>query len=156
MTIYLASDHAGFALKNNLREFLTERGYEVEDCGAHEYNESDDYPEYIATAVKYVSEDPLHTRAIILGGSGQGEAMLANRFMNVRAAVYYGCDLAIVRLSREHNNANVLSLGARFLDAPEARVAARVWLETEHNSDTKYARRIQQAEHISRTLRDKK
>lgn len=147
MKIYLATDHAGFELKNELKAHLVERGgYEIEDCGAHTFDEYDDYPDYIAVAAKKVSRAPQQSRAIILGGSGQGEAMLANRFKNVRAAVYYGHDLEIVRLSRQHNDANVLSLGARFLDAYLAKEAVDVWLATAPLAEEKYSRRVKKAE----------
>jgi|GEM_PF-24282 len=140
-TIYFASDHAGFELKNVLLEFVQELGYEVEDCGAYAYDPEDDFTDFIAKAARAVSADPDHTAGIILGGSGQGEAMLANRFHDVRAAVYYGGNERIVTLSREHNDANVLSLGARFLTVAQAKEAVRTWLQTPHASSDKYDRR---------------
>lgn len=147
MSILFASDHAGYALKNTLVAFVRdELGFNVEDLGAHNFSPEDDYPELIAPAALRVVEDPQHTRAIILGGSGQGEAMVANRFAGVRAAVYYGGAPEIVRLSREHNDANILSLGARFLSETDAKAAVKLWLETPFSGEERHARRIEKLE----------
>lgn len=140
--LYFASDHAGFDLKNLLLQFAGgELGYEVEDCGAFEYDEGDDYPDYIKVAAANVSVNP-GSAAVVLGGSGQGEAMAANRFPGVRTAVYYGGPADIITLSREHNDANVLSLGARFLAEEEAKDALRLWLLTPFSDEERHARRI--------------
>lgn len=137
--IYLATDHAGFYLKEKIKIWLEEWGYEYKDSGAYEYNEADDYPDFIIPAVKRIKK---RDRGIILGGSGQGEAMVANRQKEIRAAVYYGGCLEIVSLSREHNDANVLSLGVRFLTEIEARKAVKLWLETKFTKEEKHQRRI--------------
>jgi ribose 5-phosphate isomerase B len=134
MKIYLAADHAGFELKEKLKNFLFRLEYEIKDFGAFKYDAKDDYPDFIIPAIKALAEDlqkGIDSRAVILGASGQGEAMAANRFKKVRAVVYYGLNLEnIIRLSREHNNANVLSLAARFLSEGEAERAVKLWLET--------------------------
>jgi ribose 5-phosphate isomerase B len=149
-TIYIASDHAGFELKNKLVLFLRdELGHEVVDCGADTYDEEDDFTDFISKAAREVSADPVGAQAIILGGSGQGEAMLANRFHDVRAVVYYGGNEEIITLSRKHNNANVLSLGARFVDVEEAKKAVALWLSTPHEKVEKYDRRIEEIEVFS-------
>src|SRR3989338_88673 len=119
-TIYLGADHAGFALKEKLKEWLKEWGYDFEDKGAYSLEMEDDYNDFVVPVAQNVAENPRDRRGIVLGGSGQGEAMAANRFKGVRAAVYYGGLEEILRFSREHNDANVLSLGARFVD--EARL----------------------------------
>lgn len=147
MKIVFASDHAGFSLKGVLLAFVRdELGYEVEDVGAHVLNEEDDYTDFISIAAKKVAADPEHVRAIILGGSGQGEAMQANRIKGVRAAVFYGgtseTAAHIITLSRTHNDANVLSLGARFLSETDAQDMVRLWLATESLREEKYTRRI--------------
>lgn len=145
--IYFASDHAGFALKNELLIFVKEElGCETVDCGAFVFDEQDDFTDFIAKAAREVSAHPTSTRAIILGGSGQGEAMLANRFHDVRAVVFYGGNEEIITLSRKHNDANVLSLGARFLNAQSAKQAVALWLKTPHESVEKYDRRIDEIE----------
>ncbi len=143
MKIYLASDHAGFELKEALKKYLTELGYGGEDKGAYSLNSEDDYPDFIRPVVEAVAADPEHVRGIVLGGSGQGEAMIANRYKGVRAAVYYGGQLEIVKLSREHNNANILSLGARFISEYEAKEAVKLWLETPFLGEVRHMRRIE-------------
>lgn len=141
MIIHFASDHAGFEMKNSLMTFVKdELGLEVKDYGAYEYNEEDDFNDFVVPATKVIagSED----RAIILGGSGQGEAMAANRVKGIRAAVYYGGNEEIITLSREHNDSNVLSLGARFLSIEEAKSAVRLWLQTPFSQDKRHVRRV--------------
>lgn len=147
LKVLFASDHAGFELKEILREYVAMLGYEVEDLGAFSYDENDDYPDFIFPAAKAVGENPTKTRAIILGGSGQGEAMAANRVPGVRAAVYYGKpagehEADVVTLSRGHNDANVLSLGARFLTPDVAKEAVHAWLSAKFSGDERHARRI--------------
>ena len=107
MKIHLATDHAGLDLKNSIREYLINQGYDVKDHGAYEYDALDDYPDFIIPCDKAVSKDQ-KSRGIIFGGSGQGEAMAANRIKGVRAAVFYKCPDEIIQLSRQHNNANIL------------------------------------------------
>ena len=119
MIIHLATDHAGLDLKNTIKSYLVSKGHEVNDHGAHEYDPLDDYPDFIFPCAKAVASD-IDSRGIILGGSGQGEAMAANRIQGARAAVYYDGPVDIVKLSRLHNNANILSIGARFLSPEKA------------------------------------
>ena len=128
MKIHIATDHAGLDLKNIIRDYLISKGHEVTDHGAHEYDALDDYPDYIFPCAKAVASD-LESRGIILGGSGQGEAMAANRVKGVRAAVFYSGPVEIVKLSREHNNANILSLGARFMTEDEIYGVIEMWLD---------------------------
>lgn len=139
--IYIASDHAGFKLKNILIDFLTERGYQIFDEGAFEYNESDDYPDFISKVAQKVSENPTKNKGIILGGSGQGEAIVANRFKDIRAIVYYGGDENIITLSREHNDANIISLGARFVSEEYAKKIVELWLNTDFSQKDRHIRR---------------
>jgi len=163
MIIYLATDHAGFALKEKVKKFLIDSGYTVEDCGAHTLNPDDDYPDFIRIAAEAVSkceQEKKETgdlsracRAIIFGGSGQGEAMVANRIKRVRAVVYYGepsvalakdeePKLSIIKLSREHNDANILSIGARFMSEKKALQAIDLWLTTSFSEEERHKRRI--------------
>ncbi len=147
--IYFATDHAGYELKEALMPLVRdELGYEAEDMGAYELDAQDDYPDFIHKAARAVSEGSEYTRAIILGGSGQGEAMVANRYSGVRAAVYNCDNLELIRLSREHNNANVLSLGARFISNEEAKRAVRQWLETKYIPVDRHERRIKKIDII--------
>lgn len=145
MKIYIATDHAGFPLKEQILPYLREElGYEVVDCGAEALDPNDDYPAFMQAAARAVSENPEDTKAIIFGGSGQGEAIVANRFPHVRAVVYYGGQPEIIRLSREHNDANVLSFGGRFVSVEEAKEAVALWLHTSFTQDERHVRRIAQ------------
>jgi ribose 5-phosphate isomerase B len=141
MKIYLASDHAGFALKNELVQFLREQGKEAEDLGPATLDSGDDYPDFIMPLAKRVAAEE-GAMGVALGGSGEGEAMAANRIEGVRAAEYYGGNLEIVTLAREHNDANVLSLGARFVNTEEAKQALALFLETPFSGDERHERRI--------------
>lgn len=155
--IFIASDHAGFALKQVLVEHIHMLGYDVEDLGAFELNPDDDYPDFMMPLAERVAAEP-HSRGILVGGSGQGEAMCANRVKGVRAAVFYGprevtaaLDIEggrsedgfdAIRLPRRHNDANVLSIGARFVSVFEADEAVRIFLETPFSPSARHARRL--------------
>ena len=141
--IYIAADHAGFYLKKQLIQYLELKGYQVEDMGAFEMDEVDDYPDFIIPCAQKVSSDT-GSVGIVIGGSGQGEAIAANKVKGIRAAVYYSgpsthstnsvqasSGSSIPRLAKEHNNANILSLGARFMSADDAKKAVTLFLETE-------------------------
>jgi len=155
-TTILAADHAGYHLKTFLKEQLEEEGYKVIDKGAFRFDEDDDYPDFIVPAVKEVLKHPEHTKAIVLGGSGQGEAMTANRFSGIRAVVFNGQYKPEdgrqvpheIMLSRQHNDANVLSLGARFLNEQEAWHAVKLWLETPFSHDERHKRRIKKIDSL--------
>ena len=174
MIIYLATDHAGFVLKEKVKDWLVKNGYEVKDFGAFSYDDKDDYPDFVKKAAEAVAEcgkgkyphsviasgakqsnknlgkiatSPSASRndgcrAIIFGGSGQGEAMVANRYKGVRASVLYQYNEDIIKLSREHNDANVLSFGARFIKEKYALKAVKLWLETPFSGDERHQRRI--------------
>ncbi len=120
---------------------MNELGHDITDHGAFSYDPTDDYPDFITPVAHAVSMDT-NSFGIVLGGSGQGEAMNANRFEEVRAIEYYGGEIEIVKLGREHNNANVLSLGARFVSDEEAREAVKVFLETEFSGDERHIERL--------------
>lgn len=164
MKVYFASDHAGFQVKNLLLEYVKGLGdYEVEDCGAATFDENDDYPPIIANAARKLSEDVRagrDSRAIVFGASGQGEAMVANRFEGVRCALYYGpapstqIDMSNKRLdmlssTREHNNANALSLGARFLPFDDTKLVVRDWLKKPFGGEERHARRIKEIDQVT-------
>src|SRR6476620_3256662 len=141
MTIFFGGDHAGFELKNKLIPLVKELGFEVIDMGSHTYDADDDYPDFIEPVAKAVSEDN-ESFGIVLGGSGEGEAMDANRFSGVRACEFYGGNIDVVKVSREHNDANILSLGARFITEAEAKEAVKIFLETKFSGEERHARRI--------------
>ncbi len=145
MKIYIGSDHAGFEMKREISAFLATLPYESFDCGPHEYHHDDDYPDYISQVAEQVSKDP-DSKGIVIGFSGQGEAMVANRFPGVRCAEYYGGSKHILTLSREHNDANMLSLGAHFLTSMEAKYAIELWLNTKFSGDERHIRRIKKIE----------
>ena len=140
MTIHLATDHAGLELKNKIKQYLIELGHDVIDHGAYEYDALDDYPDFIFPCAKAVAEDS-SSRGIILGGSGQGEAMAANRIKGIRAAVFYNGPKEIIELSRQHNNANILSLGARFMSEEEIYRIIELWFNTDFE-EGRHQRRI--------------
>lgn len=149
MKIILATDHAGFALKEAIKKHLTSKKFEVLDVGAHELVDGDDYPVYMTAAAMKVAEGMSgETKAVIFGGSGEGEAMVANRFPGVRATVWYGGSMDIIKLSKEHNNANILSIGARFTNEDEAKKAVDLWLATDFSNEERHARRIELIDNI--------
>jgi ribose 5-phosphate isomerase B len=139
MKIYIAADHAGFYLKKQLIQYLEIKGYEVEDCGAFDMDEADDYPDFIIPCALKVVGDK-ESLGIVLGGSGNGEAIAANKVKGIRAALYNGGRPEIARLAREHNNANILSLGARFITPDDAKRAITAWLEAKFDGGRHEAR----------------
>ncbi len=141
MKIHLGTDHAGYLHKEAVKEYLTSEGLEVVDHGAYELMEDDDYPDFVAPAALAVAQDP-EDMAIVFGGTGQGEAMVANRLNGVRGAVYYGGPTDIIILSREHNASNMLSIGARFISIEETISAVRLWLETPFSNDERHVQRL--------------
>lgn len=157
MKIYIATDHAGFELKNKIKEHLLSLGHEVIDNGPFEYNESDDYPDFIEPAARSVAKDP-GSFGIILGGSGQGEAICANKIKGVRAGVYYGRtgeqqdasgnSLDMITSLRHHNNANILSIGARFINEDDVKIAIERFIKTSFPGEERHQRRIDKISQI--------
>jgi len=139
MKVYLATDHAGFELKEEIKKYLHEQNYEVVDCGAFSINPTDDYPLFISKAAGEIEKDP-ESFAIIFGKSGAGEEIVANKFKNVRAAEGFSAEN--VRLTRVDNNANVLSLGAQFEGFAKAKELVEIFLKTPFSSDPRHVRRI--------------
>jgi ribose 5-phosphate isomerase B len=152
LTIHLATDHAGLSLKNAVKDWLTTESFKVVDHGALTEVSTDDFTDYISKAARSVQKDSHNTRAIIFGGSGQGEAMMANRFKRVRAAVFYGGDESLVTLSRQHNDANALSIGARFVDEATAKRIIWAWLHEPSLADVKYSRRNRELDTLAPTI----
>lgn len=155
--VYFAADHAGFALKQALIEHVRALGYGAEDMGAAALDHDDDYPDVVTPCAERVAREA-DAYGILIGGSGQGEAMCANRISGARAAVFYGpmrvtesLDIEggrsedgydLVRLARRHNNANMLSIGARFVTGKEAAEAVRLFLETPFSESPRHSRRL--------------
>ena len=139
--IFLGADHAGYNLKEEVKKFLQKEGYDVEDKGAYKNDHDDDYPDFIIPVAKAVAKNK-NSKGVVFGASGQGEAIVANKIKGVRAALYYGGNPDIVKLSRTHNNANILSLGTRFLSKDEAIEAVKIWLETGFSNEKRHARRV--------------
>lgn len=148
--IYIASDHAGFSLKESLRAYL-ESSHEVVDCGAFSLDPDDDYPPLVEVCAKRVAGEA-GSFGVVIGASGQGEAIAANKVAGIRAAVYYGDPsktqtdasghtLSLIESVRSHNDANILSLGARFITEEEAQRAVEVFLATPASSDERHVRR---------------
>lgn len=152
MNVYLASDHAGFELKARLKPFIESLGRTAVDLGPHTFDAEDDYPDFIIPLAQKVAQES-GSMGIIIGASGQGEAMAANRIRGARAAVYYanghqeqtdasGEILDLLTSTRSHNDANILSLGARFLLVEEAEEAVRRWLAAPFSGEERHRRRI--------------
>jgi ribose 5-phosphate isomerase B len=137
--VYLGSDHAGFELKARLVKWLTDAGHEAVDCGPSSYVPDDDYPVYVMRAASSAVADP-GSLGIVIGGSGNGEQMASNKVRGVRAALAFSDETA--RLARLHNDANVLSLGAREYSIDAAIGFARVFVETPFSEEPRHIRRL--------------
>ena len=146
--IILGADHAGFKLKEEVKKHILSKGYQVEDKGAFTFDQQDDYPDFIMLVANSVAKNP-NSRGIIFGASGQGEAIVANKIKGIRAALYYGNNIEIVKLSRTHNNANILSLGARFLTKKQAIEAIKLWLSTDFSNEERHIRRVKKIDKIN-------
>ena len=138
--IYIGSDHAGFKLKEKIIKYFKKKKISYEDLGNCVFKENDDYPDFIIPVAKKVSKDG-KSKGIVIGGSGQGEAIAANKIKGIRCALYYGGSLKIIKLSREHNDSNVLSFGARFVSERKAKRALELWLNTKFSGVRKHKRR---------------
>ncbi|HEX8487918.1 MAG TPA: ribose-5-phosphate isomerase [Propionibacteriaceae bacterium] len=139
MRVHIGSDHAGFELKNHLVSALTAEGHEVVDHGPEIYDAEDDYPTYCIPAAEGAVADP-DSLAVVIGGSGNGEQIAANKVIGTRAALAYNLETA--KLGRQHNDANVISIGARMHTEEEALAMVRIFLKTPFSGDPRHARRI--------------
>jgi ribose 5-phosphate isomerase B len=139
MRVYLGSDHAGFELKARLAEWLTQAGHDPVDCGPSNYVPDDDYPVYVMRAAAKAVGDP-GSLGIVIGGSGNGEQIASNKVRGIRAAIAWSAETA--RLARLHNDANVLSLGAREYSVEEALSFAQVFVETAFSGEPRHVRRL--------------
>ena len=161
MNIHIATDHAGFDMKESIKQYLADTGHQVTDHGAFSYDSDDDYPDFIIPCAQAVAKQQ-GSMGIILGGSGQAEMITANKTPGIRCALFYGGvipkesidisgnnsedPLEIIRLARQHNNANILSLGARFMDLDEAIAVVNIFISTEFSGEERHVRRINKIE----------
>jgi ribose 5-phosphate isomerase B len=139
MRVYLASDHAGFDLKNFIMGRLAGQGYQTVDVGAHRFDSDDDYPPFCIEAGRRVVADP-GSLGVVIGGSGNGEQIAANKVAGVRAALAWNEETA--RLAREHNDANVIAVGARMHDELTAAMLVELFLTTGFSAAERHVRRI--------------
>ncbi|MEA5155061.1 ribose-5-phosphate isomerase [Raineyella sp.] len=139
MRVHIATDHAGFELKNHFVEALTADGHDVVDHGAHEYDAQDDYPDTCIPAAQAVAAEP-GSLGIVIGGSGNGENIAANKVPGIRSILAW--NVAIAELGREHNDANVIAIGARQHEPEFALAMARAFLATPFSQDERHQRRI--------------
>ena len=139
MRIYLGSDHAGFDLKNAIAAHLKKAGHEVIDCGAHEYDALDDYPAFCVSCAEHVRDDE-GSLGIVLGGSGNGEQMAANKVKGIRCALVWNVELA--KLAREHNNAQLIGIGGRMHTEEEALAIVDAFVSQPWSEEERHQRRI--------------
>jgi ribose 5-phosphate isomerase B len=157
MKIFIGTDHAGYVLKEKLVSFLKAQGHEVVDEGAYSYDEDDDYPDFVSKVAREISKNPdsNKVRGIVLGSTGQGEAIVANRFPHVRAIVYYGRAKAVVEnesgilyRSRNHNDSNILSLGARYFTEEDLVEIVNYWLNAPFSEGERHIRRLKKIDEL--------
>ncbi|HSX17997.1 MAG TPA: RpiB/LacA/LacB family sugar-phosphate isomerase [Candidatus Saccharimonadales bacterium] len=157
MKIALATDHAGYEQLKELSAYLESSGHDIKNFGPTSLKPDDDYPDFILPAAKSVATGECD-RGIILGGSGEGEAMAANKIKGIRCAVFYGPAVPrrvidaggrtshdpyeIIRLSRQHNDSNMLSLAARFVALSDMKQVIKLWLETPFSDEERHKRRL--------------
>ncbi len=141
MLIYLGADHRGFQLKESLKKYLKESGYEVVDVGNANYDQADDYPDFAALVGRKISLDPDNSKGILICGSGVGVDVAANKFKNVYSALAINSNQAMA--SRNDDNANVLSLAADYLNEEEAKKIVSVWLQTPFSGEERHNRRLE-------------
>lgn len=145
ITIFMGADHAGYHLKETLKAELIRQGYEVKDCGAFKNEPEDDYPDFIYPVSKQVARTD-QARGIVLGKSGAGECMVANKVKGIRA--FLAVNEINVKLAREHNDANVISLGSEILSVEEAKHLVSVFLATPFSGEQRHLRRIEKIKQI--------
>jgi len=144
--IYLAADHRGFQLKEEIKKYLLEQKYEVEDVGALNYDKDDDYVDFARAASEKIIQDPAVNKGIFICGSGHGIDIVANKHRGLRAVLCFNADVA--KQSREHEDANVLVLASDWLDLEEAKKIVAVWLETKFSGEERHIRRLGKIEEI--------
>lgn len=152
MIIYLGADHRGFNLKNKLRGFLKDLGYEAVDLGNTELDENDDYPDFAAAVAEKVMRDYENSRGVLICGSGVGVCVVANRFPKIRAALIMSPNQAFD--SRDHDDANVICLGSDYVSEEEAKKIIATWLSTPFSGEERHRRRIEKINQIDQRLKE--
>jgi len=145
--LYIASDHAGYQLKEELKPYLKELDYELQDLGNEQLDPSDDYPDFAYRLAHSVLDDP-GSRGILICGTGQGVCIAANKVDGIRAALVH--DEFTARAAAEHLNANVICLGGRIIDSETAKKIVKMWLETQFSNDERHERRIEKIQRIEK------
>jgi ribose 5-phosphate isomerase B len=148
MRVHIGGDHAAYELQRALVDWLTEEGHDVVDHGARQYDELDDYPVFVLRAAEGVAADE-GSLGVVLGGSGNGEQIAANKVKGIRAALCYNAELA--QLARQHNDAQVISIGGRFNTVDEAKEMVKVFLETPFSGAERHQRRLDMVSDYERT-----
>lgn len=147
MLIYIGADHRGFNLKESLKNFLGQSGYETVDVGNDRYDENDDYPDFAAAAVRAISKDPMAgNRGILICGSGAGMDIAANKFRHIRSALACNPDQAYS--SRNEDDSNVLCLAADFVDEETAKQIVKTWLATPFSGNERFRRRLEKIDRL--------
>lgn len=141
MTIFIASDHAGFKLKEKIRDFLIKRKYQVEDLGGYSLSPNDDYPDYAEKVARAVQKSLKSNKGVLLCGTGQGMCMTANKFKGIRAALGYS--IAAAKQSRAHGDSNILCLSGKNLSAEDAKKIITAWLKEKFSGEARHKRRLQ-------------
>lgn len=147
MKIYLGTDHAGFEFKEQIKQFLIEENYDVVDCGAHTFDPNDDYPDFISRVGENVGTNA-DARGIVLGKSGAGECMVANKYKGTRA--FLAINEKNVKLAREHNDANIISLGSEIVSLIDAKKLIKLFLKTPFSGEERHTRRINKIKEIEK------
>ncbi|MEK7635686.1 MAG: RpiB/LacA/LacB family sugar-phosphate isomerase [Patescibacteria group bacterium] len=150
MLIYIGADHRGFNLKESLKKFLKDSGYEVIDVGNDHYDKDDDYPDFAALAARAVSQDSINRRGVLICGSGSGMNIIANKFNGVRSVLASSLEQA--KLSRNDGDSNVLSLSASFLNEEQAKEILDIWLKTPFSEEDRHKRRLAKISEIENNL----
>jgi ribose 5-phosphate isomerase B len=145
MKIYIGTDHRGFELKNKLSDWLSSEGHDIEDCGAHELNQEDDYPDFAKEVSRKVA-DEVESRGIVICGSGAGVEIVANKIKGIRCSI--GFDKEQVRKARTDDNINILALASDYLDFEKAKDLISIFLETEFDPSENHTRRIQKISNL--------
>ncbi len=150
MLIYIGADHRGFAIKESIKKYLTDSGYELIDFGNSKINPQDDYNDFAVNVAKEVSKDPSLGKGILICGSGVGMDIVANKFRNVRCSLCFSSDQAMS--VRSDDNPNVLALAADFLEENEAKKIVSVWLQTQFDGESNHSRRLEKINELERRL----